>query len=421
MILKGSQRGGARQLAAHLLNDRDNDHVTVHELRGFASDTLEGAMAEAQAVAKGTRCVQPVFSLSLNPPKHAEMTVEGLIEAADRAEEALGLTDQPRAVVIHEKEGRRHAHVVWSRIDAQTMKAINLPHYKFRLRGLSKELYLEHGWDLPDGHKKNGWQNPLNFTLAEWQQAKRLEMDPREIRQLFRSVWERSDNFAGLKNALEEHCYYLAKGDRRGVVAINLQGEIFALARWMGVNTKSLATKIGSQALENVETVHKALNEKVDDYVRTRLAEDKEEKRAALKPLANRLATLVAKQRAEREQLKQKQEQRWKQEAAARSVRFRRGLGVVMDLLSGRLFATRKQNEREAYEALLRDRAQRERLFEAQAREREPLQAEFMKTRGTLRKARMQLLRMAALRMREQRQGPSLQQSRGRERGQFLQ
>ena len=421
MILKGSQRGGARQLAAHLLNDRDNDHVTVHELRGFASDTLEGAMAEAQAVAKGTRCVQPVFSLSLNPPKHAEMTVEGLIEAADRAEEALGLTDQPRAVVIHEKEGRRHAHVVWSRIDAQTMKAINLPHYKFRLRGLSKELYLEHGWDLPDGHKKNGWQNPLNFTLAEWQQAKRLEMDPREIRQLFRSVWERSDNFAGLKNALEEHGYYLAKGDRRGVVAINLQGEIFALARWMGVNTKSLATKIGSQALENVETVHKALNEKVDDYVRTRLAEDKEEKRAALKPLANRLATLVAKQRAEREQLKQKQEQRWKQEAAARSVRFRRGLGVVMDLLSGRLFATRKQNEREAYEALLRDRAQRERLFEAQAREREPLQAEFMKTRGTLRKARMQLLRMAALRMREQRQGPSLQQSRGRERGQFLQ
>ena len=421
MILKGSQRGGARQLAAHLLNDRDNDHVTVHELRGFASDTLEGAMAEAQAVAKGTRCVQPVFSLSLNPPKHAEMTVEGLIEAADRAEEALGLTDQPRAVVIHEKEGRRHAHVVWSRIDAQTMKAINLPHYKFRLRGLSKELYLEHGWDLPDGHKKNGWQNPLNFTLAEWQQAKRLEMDPREIRQLFRSVWERSDNFAGLKNALEEHGYYLAKGDRRGVVAINLQGEIFALARWMGVNTKSLATKIGSQALENVETVHKALNEKVDDYVRTRLAEDKEEKRAALKPLANRLATLVAKQRAEREQLKQKQEQRWKQEAAARSGRFRRGLGVVMDLLSGRLFATRKQNEREAYEALLRDRAQRERLFEAQAREREPLQAEFMKTRGTLRKARMQLLRMAALRMREQRQGPSLQQSRGRERGQFLQ
>ena len=32
MILKGSQRAGAKQLAAHLLNDRDNDHVSVLEL-----------------------------------------------------------------------------------------------------------------------------------------------------------------------------------------------------------------------------------------------------------------------------------------------------------------------------------------------------------------------------------------------------
>ena len=42
---------------------------------------------------------------------------------------------------MHEKEGRRHAHVVWSRIDADEMKAINLPHFKVKLRDLSRDLY----------------------------------------------------------------------------------------------------------------------------------------------------------------------------------------------------------------------------------------------------------------------------------------
>lgn len=117
MILKGSQRGGAGALAAHLFNDRDNDHVELLELRGFVSTDLSGALAEADAVAKGTQCRQFLFSLSLNPPRQAEAGIEVMVEAADRAEERLGLKGQPRAIVVHEKEGRRHIHVVWSRID----------------------------------------------------------------------------------------------------------------------------------------------------------------------------------------------------------------------------------------------------------------------------------------------------------------
>ena len=32
MILKGSQRGGSKQLAVHLLKTLDNEHAEVHEL-----------------------------------------------------------------------------------------------------------------------------------------------------------------------------------------------------------------------------------------------------------------------------------------------------------------------------------------------------------------------------------------------------
>jgi hypothetical protein len=43
MILKASQRGGSTQLAAHLLKTHDNEHVEVHELRGFSSEDLRSA------------------------------------------------------------------------------------------------------------------------------------------------------------------------------------------------------------------------------------------------------------------------------------------------------------------------------------------------------------------------------------------
>lgn len=125
MILKGSQRAGARNLAVHLMRADDNEHVELHEVRGFMAHDVLGALQEAEAMSKGTRCQQYLFSLSLNPPQQESVPVpvQSFETAIDQAEERLGLSGQPRAVVFHEKEGRRHAHAVWSRIDADTMTA----------------------------------------------------------------------------------------------------------------------------------------------------------------------------------------------------------------------------------------------------------------------------------------------------------
>lgn len=124
MILKGSQRAGASALADHLMNDRDNDHVTVLQIRGFVADDLHGALAEVHAISKATQCTQFMFSLSLNPPQDHVASEQNFLDAASRAEQALGLGNQPRAIIIHEKEGRRHAHVVWSRITGNKSEAV---------------------------------------------------------------------------------------------------------------------------------------------------------------------------------------------------------------------------------------------------------------------------------------------------------
>lgn len=394
MILKGAQRGGAKQLAAHLLNLRDNDHVSVQELRGFVAADLHGALAEAHAVSKGTRCQQFLFSLSLNPPKGADVDLGVLVNAADRAEETLGLKDQPRAIIIHEKEGRRHAHVVWSRIDPEAMTAINLPHFKNRLAALSKELYLDHGWELPEGHRTNGWKNPLNFTLAEWQQAKRLDLDPREIKQVFRTAWEQSDNLASFRNALEEHGYFLAKGDRRGFVAVDIHGEAFAVARWADVKTKELRGRLGeAQALPGVAEVRKDIHQRMSNRLRGFVREDRRNKTGELKPFMEKRDAMVAAHRKERDRLDKKQEERWRVETKARSARLHKGLRGVWELLTGKASAIRRENEQEAYRGYLRDRDQREALFKAQMKEREALQKRIDGIRVEHRQERMRLAR----------------------------
>lgn len=72
MILKASQRAGGTQLALHLVNDRDNDHVELHGMRGFVSDDLVGAFKEAYAVSTDTKCRQFLFSVSLSPPPSSQ-------------------------------------------------------------------------------------------------------------------------------------------------------------------------------------------------------------------------------------------------------------------------------------------------------------------------------------------------------------
>lgn len=104
MILKGSQRGNAAQLARHLMNARDNEHVELYELRGFVAEELDGALLEAEAIARGTRCKQCLFSLSLSPPAHADVSVAEFEEAVEMAEARL---------VIGDNHSVRHRQACW--------------------------------------------------------------------------------------------------------------------------------------------------------------------------------------------------------------------------------------------------------------------------------------------------------------------
>ena len=61
-------------------------------------------------------------------------------------------------------------------------------------------------------------------------------------------AWAISDNKAAFTKALEERGYRLARGDRRGFVAIDTQGEAYALPKWIGIKTSATSGALWSTA-----------------------------------------------------------------------------------------------------------------------------------------------------------------------------
>ncbi|MCM2397755.1 relaxase [Rhizobium sp. S95] len=381
MILKASQRAGHDDLARHLMKP-ENEHVEVHDIQGFVADTVAGAFKEAYAVSRGTRCKQFLFPCSLNPPEDETVPVSVFEDAVHRIETRLGLEGQPRVLVFHEKEGRRHAHCVWSRIDADSMTAINLAHTKRKLMDISRELYIEHGWKMPEGMIDPALRNPLNFDRKEWFQAKRTGQDPRVIKQLFQQCWASSDSGKAFKQALEQRGYFLARGDRRAVVAVDVHGEVYAVARWANVKTKDVVARISDMAmLPSVDDAQSRVatlkREKLQSFANS-VTEDFAKAAQAVE--AKRIV-MVERHRTDRNALQTAQDDRWTQEAIERSARFRKGIRGLWDRVIGKHGKLRDQNAQEVASAAERDAKEKQALIERQLEERQRLQREILAAR----------------------------------------
>lgn len=395
MILHGNSRGGAGDLARHLLRDDENDHVTVHEIRGFMADDVEGAFKEVDALSRGTRCEKFLFSLSLSPPHSADCSDKDFEKAIAKAEKSLGLDNQPRVIVFHEKGDNRdrHAHVVWSRIDVDEMKAIPLPYNRMKMREVSRDLFIEHGWDVPCGLINREERNPLNFTLEEYQHAKRIGKDARQIKQDLQDAWAMSDNAATLQHALNERGFRLAKGDRRSFVAVDAQGEVFSLPKQIGIKTKALSTRIGKDIeLQSVSeaqtTIARDMTNKMSEYDAQLQARSEQRKQYA----ADQRKQLVERQRVERANTTQKQETRRIEEAQARQAKFRHGLKGLWDWMRGENARIKKDNEAEAQRAQERDTREKSELTQSQRTQRQWLANRQIQQKQSMSELRNQVM-----------------------------
>lgn len=248
MIIKGKSVGGGKRLATHLMRTDTNERAEVRQITGVAAPNLRGALLEMQAVASGTRCTKPFYHASINTRADERLTDQQRTYAIEKLAAKLGLSGQPHVIVVHEKEGREHCHIVWSRIDLDHMRAISDSHNYRKHEEVARELEREFGHERVQGAhaERDGKERPDRTpSHEEMLQTERGAISPEKARGLITDLWQRTDTGQAFRTALEKEAWLLARGDRRDFVVIDPHGGTHSVARRVeGVKAQDIRARM---------------------------------------------------------------------------------------------------------------------------------------------------------------------------------
>jgi len=234
MIIIGGSRSNWRFFAKHLTNERDNGYVQVAEMRGLLAENVQEALREMDAIASGTRCKNAFYHAAINPRPGEHLTPEQWGQAVDALERNLHLAGHARFVVEHEKDGRTHRHVIWSRIDPDTMKAVSDSFTARAHEITSRELESAFGLEpvesvlVADRDHERSKRGPKAWETFR---GHRSGITPQEVTTEVTELWNSADTGTAFAAALADHGYILCKGDRRDFCIIDAAGNEHSLAR----------------------------------------------------------------------------------------------------------------------------------------------------------------------------------------------
>lgn len=260
MIINGGSRSNGAFFSRHLMRADENERVAVVEIRGLRAETVPDAFLEMRDVASGTRCKNYFYHANLNTRADEVLTPEQWAQAVDTLERELGFTDQPRFIVEHDKEGRVHRHVVWSRIDADTMTALSDSHnYRTheQVAATLEEAFGHEATVRALTRDKDTTVRPAP-NVKDWEsfRAQDSKIDPKAMRAELTELWSHADSGQAFAAALAERGYILTRGDRRDFCVIDAAGDEHALGRRIaGVKAAELRARmadIDAEALPSV-------------------------------------------------------------------------------------------------------------------------------------------------------------------------
>jgi hypothetical protein len=229
----------------HLKNLEENERAELKQIRGLKATNLKEALLEMQEEAAVLpRLKNFMYHADFNPRAHERLTEKEWERAFEIFEKQRGIPEgTPRIVYEHEKEGRVHRHVIWSRLDVKNMRAFpdgldwEVAHKA--ARKIEWELGLQRTIGPLD--REPGTPRPPRAPKAwEMYRAMKTGIDPRDITAQVTELFHQSDNGKAFHAALEEHGYRLATG-RRGLLILDSAGKEHSLAKRIdGTSTKEL-------------------------------------------------------------------------------------------------------------------------------------------------------------------------------------
>jgi hypothetical protein len=265
MIIGGGSRCNWRWFSRHLMNGRDNEVVRVAEIRGLPADTLIDAFQEMKLIASAApQCKNFFYHADLNTRAEELLTEEQWDAAVDTLEKNLGLESQPRVVIEHDKNGRVHRHVLWSRIDPDTLTVISDSHnYDVHMR-TADELEKEFGHARTERGRGPDGRNPDNWEVFR---GKKSGIDPYHVKAELRDLWHQADTPQAFAAALEEHSYILCEGDR-GLCVVDESAKEHSLYRRLALKKKEIDARmadIDRDGLPSVAEARAIARERLDE------------------------------------------------------------------------------------------------------------------------------------------------------------
>jgi hypothetical protein len=262
IVINGASRKMGGWFAMHLQRTDHNDRVKLVEIRGLMAETINEAFREMELVASGTQVRNYFYHANINPRDDELLTPEQWARAVDVLERELGLTDQPRFVVEHEKNGRTHQHVIWSRINSDSMSAISdsLTYRKHEraARALEQEFELEplESVLVKGREKERPQRDPQNAEPYRGRDGKR---DGKGVAAEVTALWHAADSAPAFAAALADHGYILARGDRRDFCIVDASGNEHSLGRRVnGVKAAGISARMAEIDREALPSVAEA-------------------------------------------------------------------------------------------------------------------------------------------------------------------
>lgn len=252
MVIRGKTRGNGSQLAAYLLDQKDNEQTYLFDISGTCNvHDLKMSLLEMSFTSELTKSQKGLYHAQINPAygEDKAMTNDDWFHAVSILETELKLTGQKRVIVMHEKKGRQHAHVVWERYDHRNGKMVSDSYSRLAQDRARKVIEKELGQcRTPDRN-----------------------INKQEIKKKLTDIWKKTKSGMEFIRQACEKGYLIAKGVQRPFMVVDEAGRSFDLVRQLEkVRTKEVRNRLKDEILptekQAIQSVRERLSKKnIDD------------------------------------------------------------------------------------------------------------------------------------------------------------
>ena len=233
MVIRGNTRGNGRQLARYLLTLRDNESIHILDVdnrtgNAATSEYLDDVLTSMSLMAELTKSQKGLYHAQINPAYSEDKRMDWF-KAADILGKELGLEDQRRVIVLHEKKGRTHAHVVWERYDHETGKIKTDSFSRLAQDRARKDMEIEFG------HKQTPHRNRHRP----------------ELKASLTQLWHQTGTGAQFLHACKNNGYMIAQGvGRNPFMVVDENGRSYDLVRQLKeVRLKDVRQRLRNETL----------------------------------------------------------------------------------------------------------------------------------------------------------------------------